>query len=797
MENKLTSIENYQFLLNQEPKFNLREFLVKYLLNYWYLFVMSFLLTYMAVWLYLRYTIPKYEIKSSILIKVSEGESSSITEEFLLQDLGVASNFKNLENEIQILKSRTLMNEVVERLKLNQRYFTKGRVRTIESYSNPSIIVDSLTLKDSTRSLIFILKVKNNHQFELLRGEQSLGNYNFGDLVSTKYGTIRFQKSFTDIPTSDLVFRYDPSELIAKVYSALLKIKNLGTYSSVLELSLRDSEPQKAADLINKLIEIYNETSIEDKNRVSKNTLEFIEERVGVLSEELELVESSMASFKSKSKIPIEASSNIDFLLDEYRQNDRNVENLYIQKNLLAAILEFMSAPENEDKLVPLGGEILNTGISSLIGNYNGEILKKEKLLRSAVETNPVIIDIQDQLKNLRSIIIVSIEKILEEVGQKLAVYEENLLKNQSNIKSIPGREKALLEIKRQQSIKESLYLYLLQKKEETALSLVVTAPNSRVVDRAKYMGASPISPKKQNIHAIAFLIGVLLPFGIIFLKNQLNDKVLSEDDITKRVGASIVGRIFYTKDKVASVITGSSGRSAIGEMFRLTRANLDFYSPDQLPKVIMVSSSIGGEGKTFITVNLGASIALANKKTIVLGLDLRKPKLTEYFENASSSVGISSYIVNDEPVESVIQQSSINENLFFINSGPIPPNPSELLVHPRMTQLIEHLKESFDYILFDTPPLGLVADAFLLNKYVTTSLFVVRFGHTRLRMLDLIEDVQKENKINNVGIVFNGLKKTGGYYGYGNYNYGYGYGYGYYEADKKPGLLRRLFTRK
>lgn len=783
MEIKSLLDENYRLSVEQNSSFNLRDFLFKYIINYWYLFFISLVISCLGVWLYLRYTIPKYETKSTLLIKTGQGDGMSNGEEFVFQDLGIGGNIKNLENEIQILKSRTIMLGVVRNLRINIRYFTEGRVLTNEIYKDSTVYIDSLALENPHSSILFTLIVNDKNSFKLFRGESFVGQYDFGKLFSNRYGSFLIRKNFKEIPNRNFIIRYDPPEQLALIYSNRLNISSLGNYSSVLELSLKDPIPQKGVDILNNLVSVYNEANIEDKNRVANNTLKFIEERIDLISNELETVESSVASFKRQNEIPTEVTSKIDVLLEEFQFNDRVLTELYVQKELLNSIISFLNSTVDEDRLIPLGSELTDAGLSNLIASYNENILLKERLSKAAEVDNPVFQNLIQEMTNQKAVIIKSIENAQIDSDNKIEMFENRNHINRTNLNSIPNIEKGLLEIKRQQSIKESLYLYLLQKREETAISLVVTVPNSRIIDSAINLRSNPVSPKEQNVYAIAFLLGISLPFGLIYLITQLNDKIISEDFIENKLSTPIIGRI-YQNTTEKPIVVNSSNRSIIAEMFRLLRANLQFYTPDQEKKVIMVTSTVSGEGKTFTTVNLGASIALSNKKTIILGLDLRKPKLSQYFDDQKPNHGISTYIVSGVNIDDIIQKSDFNENLFFINSGPVPPNPSELLLHPRMDVLIDRLKESFDYILFDTPPVGLVADALLLNKFVTSTLYVIRYGFTKERMLSIIRNIEDEKKLKNISIVFNSVKKTFS----NNYDYGY-----YYEKREGKDFWRIL----
>jgi len=443
---------------------------------------------------------------------------------------------------------------------------------------------------------------------------------------------------------------------------------------------------------------------------------------------------------------------------------------------------------------VPIASDdILNNTLSELILQYNTQITELEKLLVTATTDNPVVRQKISQVENLRESILLSVETILQDLDERTDRIENRLAPIVDQIDAVPTNERELLQIMRQQQIKQTLFLYLLEKQEETALTLAAQVSNSRIIDPATVQGL--VSPNRKRIYLLSVLLGLAIPAVLVFLFDQLSNKIYTEKDIQSRTNTPFLGVIGKPSGNEQVAIERNS-RTPIAEMFRLLRTNLQFVAAGREKHRILVTSCVSGEGKSFITLNLGISHALSGKRTVVVGLDLRKPKLSQYITKGPEPEGITDYLVGNYPIEGLIRPSGLNENLFYVGSGPIPPNPAELLMSQKLGELFEYLHEHFDIILIDTAPVGLVTDALLLKDYADSTLFVVRYGKTVRGALKVIDDIYRNRKLPRPGIILNGVHRKGkGGYGYG-YGYGYGFragfGKGYYteEKSKKPWQL-------
>ncbi|MCC6725923.1 MAG: polysaccharide biosynthesis tyrosine autokinase, partial [Saprospiraceae bacterium] len=753
---------------SQDKNLDVKNFIDKYVLQYLYINILFLFLTISGAYLYLRYAIPKFEAKTTILIK-SEKQKSGISEEKLLGELGILNPDVNLENEIQILKSRTMMEQVVDELGLNVSYYGVGRITENEIYKESPISVDS-----------FDIGLNNKVEFKVSINSDNTLNLKYGDSIfhvsqdlvfQNNIGFFRF-KINTSIPwqpKQEIIISIVNTRALATSLARKIIVVNVGDFSNVLELRLIDPIGKKAVDILNKLIEIYNNAAIEDKNKISANTLKFIEGRLFFLTQELGDVEKDIESFKRKNKIPMSIETTAKSYSENTEQYQKDLSSIAIQIEILLAVQENMKSSSGNFNYIPTNIGINNQSVSTLFEKFNDLLIEKERLSRSGTNNNPKLLTIEAQIDNIRQNIVSAIQDELNNLKlTKLQLEKKvNQLSNFTN--SIPKFEREFLEIYRQQNIKESLYLFLLQKREETALSMAVTPNSARVLDAAM-VNAKPVEPKKTTIYLIALMLGLGIPIIVISVISLLNDKLYYPTDIENEIDTPIIGTIMQNK-KEKQIIVSKNDKSASAEMFRLLRTNLQFMLGPGKSKTILITSSVSGEGKTYIAVNLGVSIALSGKKTILLGLDLRKPKLKSYLVDKPEDVGITNFLISDLGIDDVIFKTEINDNLYFIPSGPVPPNPSELILSKKMDELMEILQSRFEVIIIDTPPVGLVADALLLNKYIDTSIFVIRSGQSRKTSLRLIEDLYKNSKLKSLGIVFNGMKTRN--------RYGYGYGYG------------------
>lgn len=777
------NMRDKELLLLESEQVNLKSALLKYL-RYWYLFVAGVVLCLGVAYLYLRYTTPEYLISSTILIK-DDAKSPELSGGGALDsEFNIFQPSKNLNNEVEVLRSKSLMQRVMSELALTTSYLVEGDVKYSEIYGEDvpvKVIVKELGEEAYSKDLTLYLKDKNSFE---LQDESGIKTYQFGQQINKPYGSF----TMAAVPgASDkyqkITIKFNKIKNLADSYRGRLTISPISKDASVLSITLTDAIPEKGKDVVNKLIEDYNKEAMEDKNLVASSTVKFVNERLGYLTEELSDVEKSVESYKRKNDVT-DVSSEAQIYLQKESDYNKQLAEWAIQLDVLNSIERYLSRNQNQYELVPSGLSIQDPTLQGLISQFNTLQLERKRTLRTLQPANPLVLNMDEQLGNLRG----NILENLQNIKSSLEITRENLQassdKYQSRIQQVPVMERELLEINRQQSIKEGLYLYLLQKREESAMSLVATVANSRVIDPA-VSSEQPVEPRNTLVYLFAMLLGLGLPFAFIFMKDMLNDKIQTLQDVEKATATPVLGEIAHKKTHDALVVTPDS-RIPVAEQFRLIRANLQFATLGKENKVILVSSSMSGEGKTFFSLNLGASLVLAGKRVVLLDFDFRKPGLLRSLGLPDEEEGITSYLFSKSvSIHDIITPTQAISDLFVIGAGPVPPNPSELMLLPKVGKLIQELKEIFDYVIIDTSPVGQVADALALAPYADTTIYMVRNNYTYKAQLDIIEDIHKNQKFSQPMIVINDAQKEAGH------AYGYGYTYGN-DAKNSKGKIKQ-----
>ncbi len=750
--------------------------LFRRILSFWWLFILCFIVAIALGRFYLRYTTFEYASKATLLIK-DAGQSGGISEQSILSDNLLSGGGKAMDNEIQILKSLTLMEKVIERLNLRVEYYRIGKLKDTELYLDTPFILDSFELKsDNGYGTSFWIEQEDYKSFLYKENEDTPANrYNYNEPFETQKGRflISLSSKVAVLPGLYRVVVYSV-EASARKNKNNLSVERIGSHSasSVLNLKKIDPVPEKARDILNTLIDIYNEEEVKDENTVLRNTLEFIDRRVADLVGELDSVEGGIQRFKSANEIINEnASASMNYTLGEIRSSLQDVSSYEIQKNLLESLEGFLLIDQASFELIPANLIAENPVLSGFVNQYNALVLRNKQISKTATDKNPIRIDLESQMTDLKRLILETIQNLKKDIQIPIAEIEKNIQALRSSMNSIPAIEKKLIEKMRTQAVKENLFNYLLQKREETALSEAVTTAKTRTIDRAR-LSKSPIYPNRKMVNMFSGVLGLMVPLLLVSILGFFENKVDSEETINQLTSIPVLGRIGLHKGG-DQIIVKQGNRSAINEMFRLLRTNLNFLNHSKEKQTILFTSSISGEGKTFIAINLGITLALSNKKVVILGLDLRKPKMGKYLGDIPDK-GITNYLIGQSPISEIIQTYKENPNLSYITSGPVPPNPAELILSDQMEQMLKELAEEFDYILIDTPPIGLVSDALLLRKYVDNILVIVRQKYTRKVMLKNLEHMYSNNELERANIIFNGVKNGGSYYGYGGYQYGY-----------------------
>ncbi|TZF84457.1 polysaccharide biosynthesis tyrosine autokinase [Pedobacter sp. BS3] len=753
-----------------DTEFNLTSLFYKYL-AYWKWFALSLVLAVVLAFFYLKTQPPLYDIQGSILIK---DDSKGLDQGDMLKQLDIFSGTKVVDNEIEVLKSYTLMKKAVSSLNLQVSYFTAGNFRDTELYGETCPV--RLTLfKPGALSYKepFTIEIRDKSQVAL-NGEIIPVNRK----INTLYGTLRVELTGYNPEVNEVKVRLFPVSDVTENYMSLLKVEPSSKMSSVLLMSFESTVPQKGKDLLNKLIEEYNTAGLEDKNRVAYNTLAFIDKRLKLVSSDLKEVEKEVESYKSREGIT-DISAESKLFLESVQQNDLQLNQVKIQEGILENIRQYVSSKKNEGT-TPATLGVSDPTLLALIGRLSELQGQREQNIKLMKADNPIIISLDKQIITIKENIRDNIKTLQESLAiTRRKLEKQNALK-ESLIKTIPGKERTLVDITRQQAIKNDIYVFLLQKREETALSYASAVSDSRTIDEAR-SSSQPFKPVKRNIYLAFGLLGLFLPVGIIYIIDLLNNKIKSRKDIERFTRIPVLADIAYSEHEDAIVINGAS-RSILAEQIRALRTNLSFLAPGKGIQSLLFTSSMSGEGKSFVSLNLGASLAMIGKKTVILELDMRKPKLHSALKMANVK-GVSNFLIGSAQLDEVIQEIPGQENYYIITCGSIPPNPVELLINGRLGELFEQLRERFDQIIIDAPPVGIVTDAQVLEQYADATIFLVRHDFTPRDRLKLADSLFREKRFKNLNLVFNAIKEGGKYgYGYGGYSYGYGYGYGYYQ---------------
>ena len=786
MKNKNYTTNSTSNQDNSFTDFSIREELDKYFF-YWRWFIVSALACLVVAFLYLRYATPIYSASTTILVK--DEKKGGLASEFSgLSEIGLLGKAKsNVDNEIEILKSRTLIEKTVKELRLNYIYIKEGIVKAPEIYNGSEIIIDftSNVSEELTKVKKFKIEGVSNTQFKLIDGlDKELGNYSYNQTISLADGKLTVIKnprsnSKTSYKDFSILCQIYPVHQVVSKYTKGLGVNLVGKNTSVLVLSFQDAVPQRAEDFLNALVTIYNNEAIADKNLVSEKTRAFIAQRLQLITDELTVVEKDVESFKKSNKLT-DIPSEAEMYLENSSLYEKSIIDTQIQQNVGSSIINFFKKSNTTD-LIPSNLITGESEANSLIAQYNKLVLERNKAAKGATDLNPIVVNLDQQIKSLKA----NVSQSLQRLQSNLEIKRNNL-NNQDNMlagkkRAVPTLERQFRVIDRQQRVKEELYLYLLQKREETALSLAATENNAKVIDAAK-ASVTPVSPKKMIIFLIALVIGLLIPFIIIYLNDLLNTKIKTRLELDKRLQIPFLGDIPRSESHEEMMNTNS--RSSSAEAIRIVRTNLEFMLSKVASgraKTVFVTSTIPGEGKTFVSVNVAGTIALSGKKVLLVGLDVRNPKLAEYLP--INPKGVTNYLSGKENnLKDLITPLKNYKNFDVLSSGIIPPNPVELLMDDRITKMFDELKSLYDYIIVDTAPVSLVTDTILVANNADAFIYVVRANYLDRRMLRVPEMFYNEKKLPNMSMVLNDTKLTNKGYGYG-----YGYGYGNEQETKKP----------
>ena len=789
-----------------EEKINYQELLFRYIIH-WPWFVASVLVCLIGAWVYLHFQTPVYQVSASIMIK-DDKKGSGSTDLGNLGIGGVITSTQGIDNEIEVLRSKTILKEVVNNLELYITYYDEDEFPEKELYQTSPVIVNLtaqeadklpgsalLAMKLSPEGVLDVnLKVglnEYNQRFEKLPAvlPTDAGTFGFALKDSLSGGQMEGHKGERHIRA--VVSR--PFG-VAKGYQGALSIAPTSRTTSVAVVSLMNTNIQRARDFINKLMEMYNRNTNNDKNKVAEKTREFINERIKIIDEELGSTEDKLEAFKRNAGLT-DISSDAQLAVSGNAEYEKRRVDNGTQINLVRDLIKYINNPLNEYELLPGNIGLSDAGLTTQIGRYNELIIERKRLLRTSTESNPMIVNLDTSIRAMKSNVQAAINGTLQGLLIVKADLEREAGRFSRRISDAPGQERQYVSIARQQEIKAGLYLMLLQKREENAITLAATANNAKIIDEPVATGG-PLSPKPNMIYMIALVLGVGMPVGVIFLIGLTKFKIEGRGDVEKLTRLPIVGDVPLTSEKAGSIAVFENQNTLMSETFRNIRTNLQFMLEND-QKVILVTSTVSGEGKSFISSNLAISLSLLGKRVIIVGLDIRKPGLNKIFNIPRKEQGITQYLSNPEKnLMDFVQPSDVSKNLYILPGGIVPPNPTELLARDGLDKAIETLKKNFDYVILDTAPAGMVTDTLLVGRVADLSVYVCRADYSRKAEFTLINELAADNKLPNICTIINGLdlkkKKYGYYYGYGKYGkyYGYGkrygYGYGYGEHTVK-----------
>lgn len=788
---------------NDVQSFGLGE-MIDMVLRKWYWFAISTFIFLCIGVLYILSTSPIYQRQATIMVKDSR-KGSGAAEMAAFSDLAGLSAKRNVDNELFVIQARRLMIEVVERLGLTTGYTTRQGLRTVDLYHRPPIDVEFVNDNGTTRcSFDVVLGANEVTVCEFVRPEipgidtekddEFSVTAPYNTAIQTPSGEIIVKKSlYMDEPYIGKTIRVSKNtkELVATYYRNQMKSAVANKMSSIITISLNDNVSKRAEDIINTLINVYNEDAVNDKQQIAAATADFIDVRLAIISKELGSVDSEIKTFKTRNSmvdIQVETEKN----LNQSTKLQSEVLSTESQLEMSKFIKDYLNDPEKEYSLIPATGFGNNTSgaastLATQIANYNDLILRREKLLQNSSTSNPVIQQLNSNRVAMKNAILAALDSNIATLDIQLKNLRREYSKTEARINSVPIQEQEYLTIARQQKIKEELYLYLLSKREENAISLAVTEDTARVIDSA-FGPIRPIAPRKSFILLVMIILGCGVPFAILYLREMLDTTIRSRKDIERATNVPFLGDIPImssgSKDK-RGVVVRENGRDNISEAFRIIRTNMGFMNTSGNQQVVLVTSSNEHAGKTFVSTNLAMTYAFSGNKVLLMDLDLRRRTLSKHLGQRNNANGVSRFMSDKScTINEIISKSDLHENISCIYAGLQPPNPAEQLLSSRLDELMEECRKQFDYIIIDSVPALVIADALIASRIADVSIYVVREGLLDRRQLPDIDALYRQNKLRNMCIILNGASERSHRYGYG-YTYTYTYTYHSHDDDE------------
>ena len=792
-----------------DKEIDIKELLFKYLIH-WPWFVGTVVACLIAAYVYLYVATPVYNISATVLIKDDKkgGSSNNVGGLDELGLNGLITSSQSIDNEIEVLRSKTLVKEVVSYLNLYVTYQDEDLIPSKELYKTSPVQVN-MTPQEAEKLkkdivVEMVVQPQGSLDVNVKMDDREIQKHfeKLPAILPTDRGTISFFQATDSIPvegaSSVQGARHITATIscpmnVARGYCGNLVIVPTSQTTSVVTVSLKNSSLRRGQDFINQLLEMYNRNTNNDKNEIAQKTAEFIDERIGIISKELGSTEADLETFKRDAGIT-DLSSDAQIALSGNAEYEKKQVENRTQISLVEDLKRYLSHSEYE--VLPSNVGLKDAALATQIDRYNEMLIERKRLLRTSTESNPAIVNLDTSIRATKANVQATIEGTLQGLFITKADLDREAKRYMRRISDAPGQERRYVSIARQQEIKAGLYLMLLQKREENAIMLAATANNAKIIDEA-IADDFPVFPKRGIIYLVALVLGFVIPVAVIFLIDLTKFRVEGHADVEKLTSVPIVGDIPLTNEKNAkdgSIAVFENQNNLMSETFRNIRTNIQFMLQNDR-KVILVTSTVSGEGKSFTSANLAISLSLLGKKVVIVGLDIRKPGLNKVFSLSSKEKGITQYLSNPEmDLMSLVQPSDVNKNLFILPGGTVPPNPTELLARDGLDKAIDMLKNNFDYVILDTAPVGMVTDTLLIGRVADLSVYVCRADYTHKAEYTLINELSHEQKLPNLCTIINGVdlkkRKYGYYYGYGKYSkhYGYGkrYGYGYGYGQEK-----------
>lgn len=803
--------ETPNYMLGDEEStsgFDYKTFLIK-LLMYWPWIVGCVVVALVAAFFYLKTQIPLYTVSSSVLIK-NDNNTKGSSNGASLADLGfVTTSTQNFDNELEILKSRTLLRKVVTSLDLYIDYTVPSRFRDTELYKQSPVKV-WVTPEEADRmgsaKVDLHFQQQKLHQVTVYHGKQEWKKTidTLPAVFSTPIGVFTFsladstQQEAQAVPELIQATITSPNWTAAS-FRSRLSVEANNKFTTIALLSVTDSQVARGTDFLNKLVELYNEEGNNDKNEVAAKTAEFIDERIRIINTELGTTESQLASFKQRAGV-VDITSDATQAAGEQASYERAYAENEVQISLVNHLKKYIQSETSQYDVIPANIGLTNNDLNTVVERYNEMLIERKRLLRTSHEDNPAVQSLNASIDVMRNSVMAAIQTAEKGLLINRQALQAQTRKFAGKVSDAPVQEKEYLSMSRQQEIQANLYLMLLQKREENNITLASTANNARVIDEP--LAGGQIYPQPSQTYMMAFVVGLALPVGVIFLLGLLQFRIRTRGDVERLTPLPIVGDIPFTDEAAKGAIVVHENRNELmEEVFRSVRTNLQ-YMLEENQKVILFTSTTSGEGKSFSAGNLACSFAFMGKKVVIVGLDIRKPGLNKVFQISHKEKGISQYLADPEHTDlrSLCQVSTVSENLYILPGGTIPPNPTELVARKSLDRAIEILKQHFEYVILDTAPIGMVTDTQLVARVADLSVYVCRSNYTAKSEFKLVNELKKDGKLPHPCVLLNGidmsLRENGSYYGYGKYGkygkygygkkYGYGYGYGYGNKNDK-----------